>query len=179
MLIIATGWRFYAPPVLPRQALGLLRDVAIARGELFKVAHGAAERGLDEIVRVWVEEQGNPDITDVPYPADWRMGRRAGPIRNAHMWAENWPHTYCCLAFPGPPGQSSGTADCVERARIHHCPVWLTPWGATELTEPPATLLDATPPRSDPWSRHSHESAPTTVPATTSDAPTAPNTGGC
>jgi len=178
MLIVATGWRFYAPPVLPRQALGLLRDVAIARGELFKVVHGAAERGLDEIVRTWVEEQDNPDIYHVPYSADWRMGRRAGPIRNAHMWTENWPYATACLAFPGPPGRSSGTANCVGLARDHDCPVWLTPWGATELTEPPAALLDAFPPRRDPWSRHRHESAPTTEPATTSAAPTAPNTDG-
>lgn len=179
MLIVATGWRFYAPPVLPRQALGLLCDVAIARGEPFKIVHGAAT-GLDTICAQWADERADWGfISHVPYPADWRMGRRAGMVRNAHMWAENWPYAYCCLAFPGPPGESPGTADCVERARIHHCPVWLTPWRATELTEPPATLLDAFPPRRDPWSRHRHESAPTTEPATTSAAPTAPNTGDC
>jgi len=175
MLIVATGWRFYAPPALPRQALGLLCDVAVARGEPFKIVHGAMT-GLDTICAQWADERADWGfISHVPYPADWRMGRRAGPIRNAHMWAENWPYATACLAFPGPPGESPGTANCVGLARIHNCPVWLTPWGATELTEPPATLFDA---RSDPWSRHSHESAPITVPATRSAAPAAPNIGG-
>lgn len=45
------------------------------------------------------------------FPADWTLGRKAGPIRNQRMIDEGKPDLV--VAFPG----GRGTADMVSRAR--------------------------------------------------------------
>lgn len=49
-----------------------------------------------------------------PYPVtneEWRLGKRAGPLRNKRMLDERKPGF--CIAFPG----GKGTADMVKRCR--------------------------------------------------------------
>lgn len=141
MIVIATGWRKYMDTDLPLQAAHILLDQAEDHGEQLLVIHGDAP-GLDSILRDWCKAQkaAGRHVDQKGYPADWHVwGRRAGNLRNAHMWAMNWHRVDLCLAFPGPANQSPGTANCVEHAHIHNCPVWLVPWSATEL--PPLPTL--------------------------------------
>lgn len=139
MNVIGTGWRHYANPALPTQALLRLLDLCGEKQEPLLVIHGDGN-GLDQILKNWALRQkaAGHNIDQKPYPADWHIwGRRAGFLRNATMWATNWHHTDLCLAFPGPPGQSPGTANCVDLAGTYGCPVWFTPWGSLELTPMP------------------------------------------
>lgn len=196
MMVIASGWRRYADPRLPSQALGLLLLWATRAGETLILVHGAAP-GLDTLVEEWAgltnrqwlrdrpESVVDPVATD-PYPADWKLGRAAGRIRNQHMWTRHWHRTDLCLAFPGPPNRSSGTSHCIELAAQYNCPAWVIPWGATRLTPPPTARLVPTPDdaaldlqRSIEWYPTRHATAPNTEPATKSDVATAPNTAGC
>jgi hypothetical protein len=52
-----------------------------------------------------------------PYPADWSFGKSGGPVRNQKMVDAG---ADVCLAFPLP--DSTGTVDCMERARIAGIP---------------------------------------------------------
>lgn len=70
--------------------------------------HGNAP-GADSIADEWALAIG---IDCVAYPADWVLhGRRAGPIRNAQMLAEE-PDIQLVVAFPG----GSGTEDMIRKA---------------------------------------------------------------
>lgn len=137
VIVIATGWRHYADPTLPARAAQQLLEQS--GEEQLEIIHGDAP-GLDRMLRGWcaARRAGGANVIDRAYPADWKIwGRRAGHIRNAHMWAENWHRVNLCLAFPGPPGQSPGTANCVEHAHMHSAPVWLVPFGSTSLPPMP------------------------------------------
>ena len=144
LVVIAAGWRHYKDPLLPVRAADRLLEYTEGQMPL-ELIHGAAP-GLDSILRDWCVAQRRigHDVTHKPYPADWHIwGKRAGFIRNAHMWAMNWHRVDLCLAFPGPPGQSPGTANCVEHAHMHSAPVWLVPFGATDLPPIPPLLTAA------------------------------------
>ena len=79
------------------------------------VIHGGAD-GADHVADVAAAALGIP--VEV-YPADWaRYGRRAGPIRNAQMLADDEPDAV--LAFPG----GRGTADMARQAKRAGVPVW-------------------------------------------------------
>lgn len=141
LVVIAAGWRNYQDPTLPIQAAHQLLDYTKGQMQL-EIIHGA-QRGLDTILKDWCVAQraAGHNVTHNPYPADWHIwGRRAGNIRNAHMWAMNWHRVDLCLAMPGPPNQSPGTANCAEHARIHECPLWLVPFHSTKL--PPMPTLE-------------------------------------
>ena len=72
--------------------------------------HGAAP-GADTLASVWACTQRVPQL---PFPltdADWeRLGKKAGPMRNARMLTEGKPDLV--VAFPG----GKGTADMVRQA---------------------------------------------------------------
>lgn len=73
-----------------------------------RIVHGGA-RGADGIAADWARRNG---VRVREYKADWeRLGRAAGPQRNAHMLSDARPDIV--LAFPG----GRGTADMVRRAR--------------------------------------------------------------
>lgn len=77
--------------------------------------HGGAA-GADTLAGTWWKRFG-PNYALV-FMADWdRHGRRAGPIRNAHMLAEGKPDFV--LAFPG----GRGTEDMVTKAKAAGVPV--------------------------------------------------------
>jgi len=144
LVVIAAGWRYHEDPTLPAQAAQQLLDLTEGQMQL-EIIHGA-QRGLDKMLEGWAVAQRRigHNVIHTPYPADWHVwGKRAGNLRNAHMWAMNWHRVDLCLAFPGPPGQSPGTANCVEHAHIHSTPVWLVPFSATELPPIPPLLTAA------------------------------------
>lgn len=73
------------------------------------VVHGNAP-GADSLADEWATSEG---IEVRCYPAQWVLhGRRAGPIRNAKMLAEE-PDIGIVVAFPG----GKGTADMVAKAK--------------------------------------------------------------
>lgn len=72
------------------------------------LVHGAAP-GADWFAQMWARARA---VRYVGCPADWdRLGRGAGPVRNAYMAAQEGIEGL--LAFPG----GTGTADMVRRAR--------------------------------------------------------------
>lgn len=71
------------------------------------IIHGAAA-GADRHAGRWAAKHG---IQTMPFPADWSLGPRAGPLRNQRMIDEGEPDLV--VAFPG----GRGTADMVRRAK--------------------------------------------------------------
>jgi len=69
--------------------------------------HGGAS-GADRLAGKWADVHGVPTIV---FPANWRQGKKAGPLRNRFMLSEGKPDLV--LAFPG----GRGTADMVSVAR--------------------------------------------------------------
>lgn len=65
-------------------------------------------RGVDRIAGYWAKKHG---YTLLLYPADWSMGKRAGPLRNKKMLEEGKPDLV--IAFPG----EKGTANMVKLAK--------------------------------------------------------------
>lgn len=82
-------------------------------GPITCVIHGAAT-GADHEGMIWAQMMATVPgrkITHAPFVAEWdRLGRAAGPVRNARMIEEGKPDLV--LAFSG----GRGTADCVKRA---------------------------------------------------------------
>lgn len=81
--------------------------------EVSEIVSGMAP-GADSIAAEWAERFGFPLHK---FPADWSLGRKAGPIRNQRMLDEGKPDLV--VAFPG----GRGTADMVRRARQSGVPV--------------------------------------------------------
>lgn len=112
MIVLVTGARDYKDRAKVRARLERLPKDAL-------VIHGACHLGGADILAD--EEAKALGLRVRPFPADWtRYGRGAGPIRNAAMVA-------ClpdlCLAFHPDLERSTGTADCVRRARAAGVPV--------------------------------------------------------
>lgn len=63
--------------------------------------------GADRLAIKWAETRNVPIVT---FPANWRLGKKAGPLRNQLMLEEGRPDVV--VAFPG----GRGTADMVRRA---------------------------------------------------------------
>ena len=79
------------------------------------LVHGACPTGADEIAStLWVANGG----TEEPHPADWSLGKKAGPLRNQEMVDLG---ADICLAFPLL--ESRGTRDCMRRATAAGIPV--------------------------------------------------------
>lgn len=97
------GMRDYRDRVRQHEALDRLH----AEHGFTVVIEGGAT-GADDGARLFGRRIGIPVLT---YPADWSLGRKAGPQRNARMIAEGKPDLV--VAFPG----GRGTADCVRQAR--------------------------------------------------------------
>jgi hypothetical protein len=66
-------------------------------------------RGTDDLAHGWAKQQ--PDVPTKRYFAQWALGRRAGPMRNAWMLEDGRPDLV--VAFPG----GKGTADMIAKAR--------------------------------------------------------------
>ena len=94
-----------------------LRLVDRAKGPIRVLIHGAA-RGADSLAAKWARDTGLEEYGEVlAFPANWRDGKRAGPLRNQKMLDEGKPDMV--IAFAG----GAGTADMVRRARAAGVPV--------------------------------------------------------
>lgn len=98
-------------------------DLVDRKRGITTIIHGAA-KGADLIGSAWAQDR---DKDEAPFPADWSLGRKAGPVRNQYMLDEGKPDVV--IAFPG----GRGTADMVSRAKRAGVKVW------KPVPEPPPT----------------------------------------
>ena len=93
-----TNWEF---------AEGAITDALASHGwEPLIILSGGAD-GADRIGERWARKNG---LAIVRYPADWSLGKKAGPLRNAAMVA----NADALLALWD--GVSKGTRDVINRA---------------------------------------------------------------
>jgi hypothetical protein len=110
MRLLVCGGRDYTD----RATVFAVLDRVHAHRPITCLVHGAA-RGADSLGAAWAISRG---IHTEPHPADWlRLGKAAGPLRNAEMLATGVDGV---LAFPG----GRGTAHMVRIAREAGVPVW-------------------------------------------------------
>lgn len=72
------------------------------------IIQGGAD-GADAIARRWGKANNVPVVT---YEANWNVGKKAGPLRNAFMLKDGRPDM--CVVFPG----GAGTKDMAQRAEL-------------------------------------------------------------
>ena len=82
------------------------------------VVHGGCPTGADAFAEQWCWERG---VVQEVYPADWNLGRKAGPLRNKQMVDDG---ADLVLAFVR--DGSRGASGTVELARKAGIPVQLT-----------------------------------------------------
>jgi hypothetical protein len=124
--ILVTGSRTWTDHDIIRDTLtGLWRK----HGPHLTVVHGHCPTGADHHAHQWAHDHARNKVTAEPHSADWRrLGRRAGPIRNAHMVKLG---AHICLAFilDG----SSGATSCLAMANKAGIPcfAWMTSTAVT------------------------------------------------
>lgn len=106
--VLITGSREYSDNGAVFDALIVEYGAALDRGLPMVVIHGAAT-GADTLAHEWAEWTSN--VTPDPHPANWKVGKFAGNVRNQLMVDLG---ADVCLAFPLP--GSIGTWDCIHRA---------------------------------------------------------------
>lgn len=113
--LIITGGRDYEDEARVRRIL----DAGSGAAVILRIAHGHCLTGADAFADKWALDNGFvPDLNLFRYPADWDLGKVAGPLRNQAMLdreiaaADAAKHTLRVLAFPG----NRGTTDMVKRA---------------------------------------------------------------
>lgn len=85
------------------------------------VIHGACPTGADAIADRFCEINADNRYFSIEakrFPADWSLGKKAGPLRNQTMVDLG---ADVCLAFPL--ADSRGTRDCMRRAEAAGIPV--------------------------------------------------------
>ncbi len=113
---LVCGGRDFDNAELVDRALSFLRN----KHPDFTLVHGAC-RGADLLAAGWAKRNG---ITDEPHPADWSLGRKAGPLRNKAMLESGIDGV---IAFPG----GRGTQNMLQIARDNNTPVWVVNNGTT------------------------------------------------
>lgn len=114
MRVLVTGGRSFEEWSKVQRLLSEVKPTVVIQG-------GAP--GADRLAAKWADINGIPLVT---YPALWKQGKKAGPIRNAFMLADSRPDLV--IAFPG----GSGTADMVSRAEAAGIPVRRWPDAQTQ-----------------------------------------------
>jgi hypothetical protein len=112
--VLVCGGRNFDNMALLRETLDRLHE----ENEITCIIEGGA-RGADALAAQWSRLHG---VTNRTFAADWSIGRRAGPERNARMLAEARPHLV--VAFAG----GAGTTDMCRRAEQAGVPVLRVGW---------------------------------------------------
>ncbi|OFW63656.1 MAG: hypothetical protein A2Y74_04465 [Actinobacteria bacterium RBG_13_63_9] len=107
---LVTGSREWTDRALIHQVLSRLPAGSV-------VIHGGA-RGVDRLAGSVARELV---FAEVEFRADWRLGKKAGYLRNQRMLTLGEPDVV--LAFHSDLASSKGTADMVRRARKAGVPV--------------------------------------------------------
>lgn len=93
-------------------------------GQPSEVVSGG-QRGIDRLGENWALERGVPVAR---FPADWRFGKIAGPVRNRKMAQ----HADGLVAIPDP-RHSPGTRNMIEEARARGLTVMVYDAAAVRL----------------------------------------------
>ena len=105
--LLVTGGRDFKDSRLVFETL----DAIQAEKGIALLIHGGAT-GADQLAQSWCLDRGCWSECYAISAEEWRrVGRKAGPLRNARMIAEGRPDMI--VAFPG----GAGTADCVRQAK--------------------------------------------------------------
>lgn len=107
--VLVTGSRTWRNAQALGDALLEVWHDATQLGGGLVVVHGHA-RGADRLADTWARRNGVPVER---HPADWAIGRAAGPLRNQAMVDLG---AHLVLAFPA--GAATGTRDCMRRAAV-------------------------------------------------------------
>lgn len=112
MISIVCGGRDYQNRARVNQIL----DAAVTRLGLTTIIHGMAT-GADTLAHEWASARD--DVSIIAVPANWDMGKNAGPARNQMLLTillrfKEMGDEICLFAFPG----GSGTAHMVKIAKI-------------------------------------------------------------
>lgn len=112
MRILITGSRYYSDSEAVETAIlnavaDFYPDQPVVDNGAVTIVHGAAP-GADSLAANLCSELG---FNEEAHPADWSMGKKAGPLRNQSMVDLG---ADVCLAFPAE--NSRGTWDCIRRA---------------------------------------------------------------
>lgn len=91
-------------------------DAQLESREHIIVVHGDCPTGADAAAVAWA--MSTDGVFLEAHPADWSIGKKAGPLRNQAMVDLG---ADVCLAFPLP--DSRGTYDCMRRAAAAGIPV--------------------------------------------------------
>jgi hypothetical protein len=108
--VLVTGSRDWPDKAPIYRALYFQRIIAGDDGMI--VVHGACPTGADAIADHWAHHFYPDHVKAEPHPANWDLGKKAGPLRNQAMVDLG---ADICLGFPMP--SSRGTYDCMQRAR--------------------------------------------------------------
>lgn len=114
--ILITGSRTWLDRnVIHRAISEWVRD-NVPQNEVTIVVHGDNPKGADRMAKEFAEAMWW--LEPEPHPADWSWGKAGGNYRNQDMVDLG---ADVCLAFNR--NDSSGTKDCVKRARAAGIPV--------------------------------------------------------
>jgi hypothetical protein len=109
MKILITGGRNYKNKKLLYSVLDYINE----QTPIESLAHGDCT-GADLLAKEWCLAKS---IKSTAYPADWSIGKKAGPMRNAYMLKDFEPDMV--LAFDG----GRGTANAIQFAKKMGFPV--------------------------------------------------------
>jgi hypothetical protein len=119
MRVLITGDRSWVCRELAEQ---VIRRLMFRYGPDVVIVHGGAT-GVDEAFATSAERLGVNTEAHPVTGEDWqRVGKRAGPLRNAHMVALG---ADICIAVHRSIGESKGTKDCARRAIGAGIPTYL------------------------------------------------------
>jgi len=113
--ILLMGSRTWDSPATIERALSEV-SARIPQDRILVLVHGACPTGADYLADVmwagWVEKWPGLFAPAEKYPANWELGKGAGPRRNTRMVNLG---ADVCVAFAA--AFRSGTGDCARKAR--------------------------------------------------------------
>lgn len=126
MRVIITGSRDWAgihAQTRLTEVLCTIHDLSMAFDEEMVIVHGDCPTGADVLADQWGARREDDGVTVERHPADWSVGRAAGPLRNQKM-ADLGADV--CVAFLR--DGSRGTTDMITKAKEAGIPTKVIPW---------------------------------------------------
>lgn len=107
------------------EVLDSVLNMADTMEQGFELIHGAGPTGAEEIANSWAQVSEVADkVMITTWPAAWDLyGKAAGPVRNEQMTTAG---ADLCVAFLR--NNSSGTLDCIGKARRRGIWTVVVPW---------------------------------------------------